>query len=395
MNSKLIVLAALAAGIMAVGCTVHDPSYDDVVVPVVELKSITLTGVVSDKEGNPLSGATIEVGGKTVVTNADGIYIVTLDASGDYTVTASATGKYARSADLTVELSEVAQTVVQNFVLSSVVTVVFSSEENAEEDTQYIEQNDPAVVTITGTVTTETEEGAQFAIDIFYDESEIPSSKAVASKASVTEEMVLFGFNFRQISGTPGATATFTVSINKDVQDNVKVKKLNEATGTWMPVVFESSDGFITIHNAEVGYFAVFCDITKEEIARTAAVSIDPSNVDNLYGGIPKTVSQISYSYYTGVDIDPAQAKKEDDQMKALLLEKLAYDYGVSEAKKVDITQNVSFTVPVGTAVSFHGSQVLYDIVYSKGAKKAVGTVYGDVTVGYTSYNRRHDGGSN
>ncbi len=394
MKAKFIAITVLAVAIAGISCTKHDPSYDEVVAPTVDFEPageavINLIGKVTDKQGKPIAGASINIAGKIVTTDANGTYSATVSA-GTLNVTATATGKIARSAEVVIADTGKSQTVTQNFILSDAVNVTFSASNNAKEETEYIVLNNRAEVSIKGSVVSDTE-GATFGLTIFYDESEIGGQKAASTKASETEEVVLFGFEFYQITGTPGAKATFSVTINKEVQDNVKVK-YRTADGTWQQQFYTAAPGEITIKNAPTGFYAVFCDVTMAvNEASKISLEVDPSEVDNLYGDAPVSVDKINYTYYSGLLIDTAQAP---DQMTALLLEKLAYYYGITR-ESINEDKAISVTIPVGIAMNFAATQKTYNIVFSKGNKKAVGLLYGEVEFGSSSRNRKHTGGGN
>lgn len=394
MKAKFIAITVLAVAIAGISCTKHDPSYDEVVAPTVDFEPageavINLVGKVTDKQGKPIAGASINIAGKIVTTDANGTYSATVSA-GTLNVTATATGKIARSAEVVIADTGKSQTVTQNFILSDAVSVTFSASNNAKEETDYIVLNNHAEVSIKCNVVSDTE-GATFGLTLFYDESETGGQKAASTKASETEEVVLFGFEFYQITGTPGAKATFSVTINKEVQDNVKVK-YRSSNGTWQQQSYTAAPGEITIKNAETGFYAVFCDVTMTvNEASKISLEVDPSEVDNLYGDAPVSVDKLNYTYYSGILVDTAQAP---DQMTALLLEKLAYYYGITR-ESINEDKAISVTIPVGVAMNFAATQKTYNIVFSKGNKKAVGLLYGEVEFGSSSRNRKHTGGGN
>lgn len=394
MKAKFIAITVLAVAIAGISCTKHDPSYDEVVAPTVDFEPageavINLVGKVTDKQGKPIAGASINIAGKIVTTDANGTYSATVSA-GTLNVTATATGKIARSAEVVIADTGKSQTVTQNFILSDAVSVTFTASNDAKEDTEYIVLNNHAEVSIKGNVVSDTE-GATFGITLFYDESESGGQEAASTKASETEEVVLFGFEFYQITGTPGAKATFSVTINKEVQDNVKVK-YRSSDGTWQQLSYNAAPGEITIENAETGFYAVFCDVTMAvNEASKISLEVDPSEVDNLYGDAPVSVDKINYTYYSGILVNTAQAP---DQMTALLLEKLAYYYGITR-ESINEDKAISVTIPVGVAMKFAATQKTYNVVFSKGNKKAVGLLYGEVEFGSSSRNRKHTGGGN
>ena len=64
MKAKFIAITVLAVAIAGISCTKHDPSYDEVVAPTVDFEPageavINLIGKVTDKQGKPIAGASI------------------------------------------------------------------------------------------------------------------------------------------------------------------------------------------------------------------------------------------------------------------------------------------------------------------------------------------------
>ncbi|MEW6181954.1 MAG: S8 family serine peptidase [Bacillota bacterium] len=89
----------------------------DEAAPPVVIPNGAISGTVTDTADNPIAGANVSDGTRTVVSGIDGTYLITDVPPGDYTVTASATGYHSASYTAAVSAGE---TFVLDFRLSPV-----------------------------------------------------------------------------------------------------------------------------------------------------------------------------------------------------------------------------------------------------------------------------------
>lgn len=87
----MLFVAGLAMGMA--GCSDDDPDYDNVTPPQVAVAANTLTGVITDLSGEPLSGAIVTLGSVTASSNESGVYLFDDVKAGTYAIKAEATGK--------------------------------------------------------------------------------------------------------------------------------------------------------------------------------------------------------------------------------------------------------------------------------------------------------------
>ena len=68
----MLLTACLMTGF--IGCSDDDPNYDNVTPPAVVVAPNTLTGVITDNQGNPLSDAKVSLDATQVSTDAEGVF---------------------------------------------------------------------------------------------------------------------------------------------------------------------------------------------------------------------------------------------------------------------------------------------------------------------------------
>lgn len=80
----MLFVAGLAMGMA--GCSDDDPDYDNVTPPQVAVAANTLTGVITDLSGEPLSGAIVTLGSVTASSNESGVYLFDDVKAGTYAI---------------------------------------------------------------------------------------------------------------------------------------------------------------------------------------------------------------------------------------------------------------------------------------------------------------------
>lgn len=388
-------MAAAAAVLLTVACSPHDPEYPTP--PVLHIASVRLEGFVTDRQGTPIPNATVTVPGVgTFLTDEEGAY-----STGDllpnkdmtYTVVASAEGMYSRMADVVVTQTKDVVTLFQNFVLHKPAPIVpFQWKDGNLEGlvfTDYIIHNNNAEVEVFGRIV-HCDPSCAFTLQLFYDVSELPWEQAKMTKAPYVEEEMFFCFHFAQTAG-PATPATFAISINREVQEQTSIRKYDEERDIWEDIPYRSTPDTAYIEQAFSGYYGVFCDVTKDIQVSVLPLEVEPDTLDNLYGSQERLLTSIVYSYTSGVEISTYQGI---DQLRALLLEELAYDYGLYGVTRMR-TFLMDITVPVGTAIILSAFQMKDDITYTRHGKSVHGYIFDAVTLRYVAFNRRHTGGGN
>ena len=107
---------ALTLSFVLTACNKDDPDYSSVTPPTVEVQPNTLSGVITNIQGQAISDAIITLGDKSVTTNTEGVYQITNVVAGTYTIKASAKGMIASESSITVEKSNHTQLSMECFL---------------------------------------------------------------------------------------------------------------------------------------------------------------------------------------------------------------------------------------------------------------------------------------
>lgn len=97
----MLLTACLMTGF--IGCSDDDPNYDNVTPPAVVVAPNTLTGVITDNQGNPLSDAKVSLDATQVSTDAKGVFFFSDVKAGTYVIKAEAKDKLAKEDQITVK----------------------------------------------------------------------------------------------------------------------------------------------------------------------------------------------------------------------------------------------------------------------------------------------------
>lgn len=111
-----------------------NPDYDNVTPPQVVVVSNTLTGVITDISGKPLSRAIVTLGSVTASSNESGVYLFDEVKAGTYAIKVEATGKLKKEGEITVTDSGKSQNLVwgTRFATGQKVEVTVSSTDESE-----------------------------------------------------------------------------------------------------------------------------------------------------------------------------------------------------------------------------------------------------------------------
>lgn len=392
----------LAILLTCFSCTVHDPSFESVERPKINVENSVITGLVTDFHGNILANATITVNGKEIHTDANGIYRYEIPEKGDYELSASYPGKITKTASVAVPSVEVTQTFIQNFVLPEYKIIIIQTGET-EEQTETIPDNEPeGTMTVTASVTIEEthlpEDAYLMLIPVYSKQEGEDLAKSQTKAASVkVENKMLVGavITCSDPSITELATeAKMKFDVEKEVQSLTKLMMFDLKTEEWVEIPYESHDYEIVFDIKQLTTYGVFGDVnvSVEETSKPITDFKPQSYWDNYYGKDILHIGEVTYTTKIGLILDRKQGV---DQLRALLLEKLAQDYGLGNEQDVTATYNVNTDLPVGTALEITGSQNYLSVIYEMNGKSVHADVCGTSAVSGKSYNRVHTGGGN
>lgn len=383
-------------------CTAHDPSYESVERPKINVENSVIIGTVTDLQGNVLAGAVVDVSGVEVSTDENGMYSIEITAAGTYELNASYPEKITKNSTVEVPDVKVTHTYVQNFALPEYRTIVLRSGENVEV-TETIPDNEPeGTMTVTATVVIEETtlpEDEYLTLTPVYSKKEgedIAASQTKATTSRVENKMLIgaiIACSDPSITELP-VPAKMSFDAVKEVQDVTKLMMYDIQNGVWVEIPYESYDNEIVFEVKYLTAYGIFGDVTvtKEEKVQSITDFKPQAIWDNYYGKDVVHVGAVTYTTKVGMILDRLQGV---DQLRALLLEKLAQDYGLSDPKDVPATYNVNTDLPVGTLLELTGFQNLLNVKYEMNGKSVHADVFGTASVSGKTFNRIHTGGGN
>lgn len=386
---KILIYGMLAfLGVSLSACHKHhDPSYDDVTPPEVAIAPNTLSGIVTDMQGNPIAGATVRLGSESATTGEDGVYEFGNVTEGTYTLSASAKDMFEATGSLTVDKSATTRHYVWNATLARVnktsfnVTVAGGGQGQVESDA--LKGNDDGKVDISVNVPDNVvPEDTEISITPIYTEA----SASVRSAAE--EETLLIGATLA--CSNPSLTLSqdieLTFALDSSIASSVTTKKY--VNGRWVEAPHSVTDGNVVISTRDFTSYGIFLKVNVSTTLSTEKLVFAQSQWDNLYGRNDMNVEEASFSYKIGTQI----TSKATNKLEGLLIEHLARLFGttVTEAQG---SYPINVTLPVGTALTVEGAQERSDVTVSANSKSVTGTSYGTVNVRVTTYNRNHNGG--
>lgn len=386
---KILIYGMLAfLGVSLSACHKHhDPSYDDVTPPEVAVAPNTLSGIVTDMQGNPIAGATVRLGSESATTGENGVYEFGNVTEGTYTLSASAKDMFEATGSLTVAKSATTRHYVWNATLARVnktsfnVTVAGGGQGQVESDA--LKGNDDGKVDISVNVPDNVvPEDTEISITPIYTEA----SASVRSAAE--EETLLIGATLA--CSNPSLTLSqdieLTFALDSSIASSVTTKKY--VNGRWVEAPHSVTDGNVVISTRDFTSYGIFLKVNVSTTLSTEKLVFAQSQWDNLYGRNDMNVEEASFSYKIGTQI----TSKATNKLEGLLIEHLARLFGttVTEAQG---SYPINVTLPVGTALTVEGAQERSDVTVSANSKSVTGTSYGTVNVRVTTYNRNHNGG--
>lgn len=385
----------------ATACGSDDPDYSDVTPPVVASVASTIGGIVSDKSGDVIAGATVTMtdsnaGTQTAQTDADGIYLFEEVQPGTYTLTVEAEGKEAAEGTVTVEESEVTQRYIWNVALAADVVerIAVSSTEATKGSltTETLKGNEVASVNITAVVPANAvggvAEGEEAIINVkpIYSIAGAQRSAALSTKASA--ETLLAGSELK--CNVEGATLNEAMELRMDVGDQLvsgaEVRRFKD--GQWSAAKWTKDGDEIVVEADAFATYGVFVNIDYTLQEKNDPISFTQGTWDNLYGAQAVNITSIPYSFKAGTEVTTTAS----DKLTGLLVEKLAQLYAAATAT-VDREYPVNVTLPVGTKLEISATQKVITATISALGSSATITNYSDVSINVTTSNRQHTGG--
>lgn len=372
-----------------VACHNDDPDNSNVTPPVVAVAPNTLSGVVADMQGNALGGATVTLGAMTATTDNEGVYFFSDVAEGTHVVTAAAEGMISVSTVLEVVKSETTQNLVWNATLSREVSadvnVTIAGGGSGSVESEALVNNDEGKVEIEVTVPENiVPKDTKITITPIYTEE----SASISRAARADESTMLIGATLSCSDATLELKDNIDLKFNLDGSIATSVVAKKYINGQWVEVPNSVIDDNVVISAKEFTAYGIFLRVDVSKKVSTESIVFEQSEWDNLYGSRTVYVSEASFAYKVGTQINTTATNK----LEGLLIEYLSRLCGAG-VKTVNGSYPINVELPVGTALQIAGAQERTEVTVSGNDKSVTGTSYGTTTVRVTTYNRQHNGG--
>lgn len=384
---KFLICGALALiGLSFTACHDDDPDYNDVTPPEVVVAPNTLTGVVTNMQGDAVNGASVKLGTQTATTNSEGIYTFENVAEGTYEISASASGMVAVTAQITVNKSSVTQNLVWNATLAKEntkdVNVTVDGGGEGDVKSEALKNNEEGIVDISISIPKDVvPEDTRISITPIY-----TANSAVVSRADASTMLIGATLSCSDNNMTLSQDIDLKFVLDQSLANSVETKKY--VNGQWVDAPSSIVDGNVVISAREFTSYGIFLSISVSTTETTEALVFSQAEWNNLYGSQEMNVANASFSYKVGTQVNARAANK----LEGLLIEHLARLFGAS-LKTVQGTYPINVVLPIGTALQIAGAQTKTDITVSGNSRSVTGTSYGDTSVRVTTYNRNHNGG--
>lgn len=384
-------LLSMALTVGTTACGDDDPDYENVVPPTVA-QVHNISGSIAGIDGKGIAGATVTMSGTanaTATTNGNGYFIFEDVATGAYKLSVAATGKLSKETNVNVTENGKGQNVVWNVMLASeeaVTNIAVSNEKGGEGQvtTEALKGNEKAEIPVEVTVAASAlSKEATIEVAPIYSEAEATASRAAANTMVV-------GAKLSCADNSVKIENPIDLVFNVDEVTTSEVKAQKYVNGAWVDVPSHTENGKVIVAADEFTAYGLFASINFSISSKNQTVNFAQNIWDNLYGSNEMSVSNASYTYKVGMDINTSGTTV----FTALLIEALARQFGAN-SYETQGNYPINVTLPIGTYLRIDGVQQVNAVTASVGKRSVTGTQYGDVTITTTTANRQHTGGSN
>lgn len=388
MNKFLTLGTLLFLSAAMVSC--HNYEHEPVPVPVVEAAPNTLSGVITDKAGNPIAGVTVKLGNMETVTNEKGEYVFTDVPQGTYEVVVEKDGMFPTSA--TVNFTQdnkqflVWSASMNRKVVKAVAITNAAVANSGEIESENIPNNEQGSVDVSVDVPANSAPaGATIYLTPIYTEESAAVSRAA-------EPTLLIGATLS--SSDPNMVLSnpvnVTFALDGSVTESVTVKEYDINTDTWHNVNADiDAQGNVVIKTTHFTSFGIFLPVSLTRTSTSEPVEFENSIYDNRNGAGDMYVENAPFAYKAGCQIRSTAKNK----LEGLLIEYLARLYGY---KVYDMKGDypLDMTLLLGQGVSLSGRQAVESIRATSERTSVECTRYGNVTVAVTAFSADHNGGA-
>lgn len=380
-----------AAALMFAGltsCHDEDPGYTNEA-PKPAVAPNTISGLVTDLNGEPVQGATVKIGSYTATTNAQGYYNINEVKAGTYAAEVTATGMVSATGEVTVATSTSTQNVVWSVTLAKMISesfnVTVTGGGNGTVESEAIKGNDNGEIKMEVDVDANTvPKNTTITITPIYTEE----SAKVAGRA--TSETLLIGANITCSEPNLQLSTPIEVSFNVDqtVISSVETKQL--INGQWQTVNHTSTSNGIVVPTKVFAPIGLFFKVNTTVSNTSEPINFTTSRWDNLYGTSPVRIGNVPFTYVTGSDYKTTGA----NTLESLLIEYVARLVGPTY-RNVQGSYPLNMTLQIGQGVQISGRQAIENVTVSSNSRSVTAKKYGTVSITAVGFNRDHNGSGN
>ena len=365
MKKLLIYGACLLLSMGAVSCHGDDPLANNTVLPVVPATPNSLSGVVTDINGNPVAGAKVTLDdGRTTTTDENGFYEFEDVSAGKHTITVEKDGMFSSTRDIDVSGSEKNLDYVEGFTMNrrNTKTVKIIPGQAAETDvtSDAIPGNEKGKVEITADVpedaivnadgTPVTDELEIYVTPIYTEETaQVMETKAVSDEHDMLIGATVHCSKEGVVLKKPIA---LTFNLDDSALNSVYTEVYDAASDKWSSVNSTKENGKIVIAATDFTSYGVFIDMTVTTADARENLTFKPSVWDNFNGNGNLYVDFSSYVYHSGANI----TTKAANALEGLLIEHLARKVG-NKVDTINGRYNIEQSISVGAGLRIWGYQ--------------------------------------
>jgi len=344
MSPIKILFHALALLLLG-SCTLQDPSYDSLMLPQVEAWQAVLSGLITDLNGNPISGARVIVDGQmSAITDPSGVYSLEIPGPGEYAVSAEAEGFFDTGAIITAPGGTVLLSAQCSLVMLEKHEVHFAGEGTLQLQNLQI-------------VATNFTPGRSFTLRT------LPA----------TEKDMFVCFELVQDEGAEGAVLGISTNLEPSTLEHVTIKK-------YVGDRWEEAD----CSHATPGRYALFLPVEATMTEQEEAIPTEPGNVTTLYSLSSVSISEVTYSFSLGGRFSP---DGKSDQLSYILAEIAKRGHGATTVTRQERAP-VNIFIPRGIGLRTIALQTFYDWEYSYGSYRVAVRSYGAARIYFENYHR-------
>ncbi|MCM1349393.1 MAG: carboxypeptidase-like regulatory domain-containing protein [Firmicutes bacterium] len=384
--NKLVLFAAAALAFAGLtSCHDDDPRPINEV-PVVPAAPNTVSGIVTNLDGEPIANAVVKIGSYTTTTDSEGRYEISGIAPGEYEAEISAPGMVTSTTTIVVDNSSNTQNVFWSVSLprenSKTVNVTVDEGGQGEVESDAIKGNTEGEIKMEVDVPANTvPENTTIVITPIYTEE----SAMIQGRAA--DEILLIGADINCSDPDLVLSNPINVSFNVDqtVVSGVETRQL--INGQWVTVEHSTTTNGVVVPTKTFSPIGLFFRVNITQTNTKDNLTFTTAKWDNLYGTSSVRIGDATFSYKVGSDYNTRGA----NSLEGLLIEYIARLVGPT-SRTLQGTYPINLTLLPGQALEIFGTQDVENISVAGNSTTVTAKKYGTVTVRTVGTNRDHNG---